>query len=116
MYKKINNTLYTCDVCGKLILDTEDAFLAWSRNKSTYKFEGFFIAHRVCFDNFHMEMELTSALHIDGLAKLIVMLEEGLVADIDSFTEVMKRLYLPHYEEARKYFPLADAEDRKSVV
>lgn len=110
--KTTNITIHTCDVCKKTITDTDDAFLAWSDNGNgwQYRFGKFFIAHRTCYGNSYMEMDLTSAIHSDGLAKLIVMLEEGIVEDLASFTEVMKRLYLPYYEGARPYLQIAKAD------
>ena len=58
----------------------------------------------------------------DGLDRMLSFVDEGktfdpqgrgllAIADIRLWTEVFRRLFLPYYEEARLYFPLAHADN-----
>jgi len=104
-----------CDVCGEPINGAENGLLIWQFDNKDMNYN-FKIVHKdKCDDrNFPSSYELQSCIGIDGLLRLIMFLDDGdlfdknqrqnTVLNLSEFIEILKRLQIPNYEEARKYF------------
>ena len=121
---------WQCDVCGELIQRPEHGYLEWL-NYSDGRRYGFRIVHHAPHsprrangkDCYYTRAERGGDLDLPrftgpvGLVKLLSWLDAGQefdaayrgagVADLREWVLLVKRLYLPYYEEARQYLPLA---------
>lgn len=113
-------TKWRCDRCGDLIESAQKAYVTWSTLSAGAG--DFTIIHQgKCDDGRkHSSAALEDFLGADGLARLTAMMSYGplrggehkpSIADMDEFTDFIRRVQLPHYEEARPYF---GAEDVRS--
>lgn len=111
-------TKWICDLCGKQIIDTLSGVVAWRTNPQL-QYHAFKILHKgACLagsgsDQFR---ELGAFPGIDGLSYVLGWLSQGPiarnqgrdmycnVADLDEYADLLRRLYIPHYEQARPYF------------
>jgi hypothetical protein len=119
---------WICDTCGELIARPEDGWVEWQNEKQKTsepepRYYDFRIVHQIvasprreertegCYAPNHqmMSSHLHHLLGPDGLIGWIEHIERGTVKDLDGWAEMMRRLYIPYYEEARLY--LADARD-----
>ena len=55
-------------------------------------------------------MHLTAYIGADGLVSLLSMIEFNNVKDNSELVEIIRRLHIPYYEEARKYHRVANEE------
>ncbi|PRR70902.1 hypothetical protein [Clostridium thermopalmarium] len=113
---------WICDVCGEIIEKPEDGYVQWHRD-SNMKIDDFIIVHhqsaspRKCTSNgcykYDSDSDLKSFLGEHGIVELHALLDPGpyhlpeyckQVADIRKWSDLYKRLQLPYYEEARKYW------------
>lgn len=120
---------WICDTCGKIIESPGDGWLEWVYDQG--QAHDFRIVHHLpkspiqraegCYQHGmrsgRADMHLDSYLGADGLASLLSFLAIGQIDPDDSgprvestreLAELIRRLQLPHYEEARIYW--ADAE------
>lgn len=112
-------TSWTCDVCHKLIEKPEDGYVVWTDDQLGAR--DFTVIHQnVCDDHSkHLSQALGDFLGVDGLAKLTGMMtygpfknnESAKIYSLSEFTDFMRRMQLPHYEEARRNFHLREAKD-----
>jgi hypothetical protein len=54
-------------------------------------------------------MALGEVVGCDGLARLLSMVKRP-IKDLDELLEIIRRLHIPHYEEARKYWGAAEED------
>ena len=112
---------WICDSCGVLIEKPRDGWFEWYEGKNDHAATGFRIVHhsQSCMYNDQemnrqnksvMDLNLTDVIGIDGLSNRISMVDHDTFRDIKEFTEMLRRLYIPNYEEARQYWSQARNE------
>ncbi len=111
---------FVCDSCGQLIEKPEDGWFEWLENTKT-KAYGFRIVHHLksCQYSGHpsdlSDTDLVDVLGPNGLPKLYRFIDAGPmhdpkrtyvpeVRDLREFMEILRRLTIPYYEEARLYW------------
>ncbi|PTK09479.1 hypothetical protein [Staphylococcus saprophyticus] len=111
-----------CDHCGEVINDPNDGWLEWHHESGEIgNYEGYRIVHhdkkcmydasRLFRENKSLsDMHLTSYIGPDGLVSLLSMIEFNDVKDNSELIEIIRRLHIPYYEEARKYHHVANEE------
>jgi hypothetical protein len=124
-------TYWYCDVCGEKIENVVGGYVIWK--SGGLKAHGFKIIHQgKCDTNeYPSSAALSDFLGHAGLAYLFsklslgpVMLNNGQsshcqIEDFDEFVDFMRRVQVPHYEEARRHFNnrnlLEDLSDANEV-
>ena len=109
---------FICDTCGELIASPANGWLEW-RKDADGTLTGFRIVHHATAsprqppaDCYYPEkikagdMHLDSYLGPDGLVRLTAFLVPPPAerVDIEGLVEVIRRLHIPQYEEARAYW------------
>lgn len=111
-----------CDCCGLVIKNAKEGYLEWYWDKPTDQFRGYKILHKGVNSPFHpkencsihqdkvmmMDLELSNFTGPDGLALITKYLLPN--SNIEELSELILRLHDPNYEEARIYFPMAEAD------
>lgn len=111
---------WVCDTCGEIINDVKEGWLEWFTDKDGKK-SGFRIVHylRGCQYNdqvlFHEgkilgDMPLKDFIGPNGLSYLLVMLDMYELRDRKEVIEIIRRLHVDYYEEARQYWDLAEQD------
>jgi len=113
---------FICDVCGGVIEDLEKGILNADSNE-TMQYHNFSIVHQGKCDSRakHVSFHLNSVVGPNSIGTLINLIHSGPVADPKGtgeieiadhveFAEIMRRLQVPYYDEARQYF-MAAAHD-----
>lgn len=102
-------TQWICDHCGDVISSASEGWLEWyqerSPNGTWSKNKGFRIVHRdpPCIYNERKHMSLENFVEANGLNYLLSKLGLDAIDDVSSYIEIMCRLQIPYYEEARLY-------------
>lgn len=110
-------TIFYCDVCGQPISSVDQGYVIWKKDDDN-KSRCFKIIHRQKCDRkeYPASSALRDFLGPRGLAILTAKLSRGPirahlgqshysdVADLDEFVDFMRRVQIPHYEEARRLF------------
>ncbi len=121
---------WICDSCGKVIETHEKGMLIWCENHPEFGTE-FRIVHKGSCDNnrdvYNLSWEIHWCLGNDGLSNLLSLLSAGpLIASagadsskifekhLPHFVDLMRRLQIPYYEEARQKFTNPDVLDEFS--
>jgi len=109
---------WVCDVCGEVIEKPEDGYVVWN-DDSEYRYFDFTVIHQGRCDNdklpnslpvkdFLGEFGLTVLMSKLSLGPVINRNREtsglGRVKDVDQFVDFFRRMQVPYYEEARRYF------------
>lgn len=108
--------MWYCDICGEPIQEAGDGLVFWLHENQ--RITGYRLVHAVTCDLPHLTAfeNLSNLLGVDGLVNLTGYLtvgpllraqgrdEESEVQNVPEFIELVRRLHVPHYEEARKYF------------
>ncbi len=116
--------MWYCDSCGEQIQEAADGIVIWRREEGLVM--GHRIVHRGRCDNSDLPAHenLSDFLGPDGLVKLTSYFtrgpiltwrgeeEENEVHDASAFAELIRRLHVPHYEEARRQFANPELYDR----
>lgn len=118
-----------CDKCGQVIEKPEQGWLEWLHD-GKFRAYGFKIVHHLkyspignedgapsCYHYDHLEAcrmddHLDHFVGEDGLAVLLSMIDPDPrdrsaypeVVNIREWAKLVRRLYVPHYEEARRYW------------
>tara|TARA_R100001377_G_scaffold29436_1_gene16002 strand:- start:355 stop:804 length:450 start_codon:yes stop_codon:yes gene_type:complete len=106
-----------CDVCDKKITNLKKGYVVWDTNKEN-KVSKFNIIHKkTCDKKKHISSaELQDFYGIEGMSYLISKINNGLllrmngkkdhcqVSDFDEYMDFFRRMQVPFYEEARRYF------------
>jgi len=110
---------FICDDCGSVIEKPEDGWLEWFDDYET-PMEGFRIVHSYgtspkrdkggnCYYTQSTKVSdnhLTHFMGSDGLAFLLAKFDRNL-ANPRELAEIIRRLHIPHYEEARLFMDRA---------
>jgi len=108
---------FFCDVCGEVITTPEDGYVIWKSDKD-HRDYGFRVIHngKCDIDHYPSSKALAELVGPEGLSYLMSFLSVGSlradpehptrtqVANIDEFVDLVRRLHVPHYEEARRHF------------
>lgn len=118
---------WICDQCDQIIESPKSGWIEWV-NSGDYKAGGFKIVHHASSSPYHpkgdcyhythatgrADSHLEEFLGDDGIPNLLRFLDLGpyhdrnysgpWVRDIREFVELMRRLTIPYYEEARLYW------------
>ncbi len=115
---------FICDNCGELIEKPEDGYVIWNRNDDD-KLHEIHIVHKNKRDEngrvhgcdnhtrYALSDSLTSFLGTHGLIELLSLIDPGKnfisnyqerILDMREFIEFFRRVQLPYYEEARRYW------------
>lgn len=121
---------WRCDVCRELIKAPREGMLQWLSNDDL-RVHGFRIVHNAGFSprqprgdcyypakgQHFADMHLDSMLGPEGLVEMLSFVDPGphhqpdyagpYVKDLREFSEIMRRLFVPYYEEARLYWSQA---------
>ena len=125
---------FICDTCGNIIEKPEDGWVEWlskfDKNKGKFINKGFRVCHHESSCMKFADHEDSSDNHLQNMLKgnvfvlqLYGMLDPGPyitpeyyrgpeVEEIREVVEMLRRFTLPYYEEARLYFPDANADGR----
>jgi hypothetical protein len=112
-----NSAGWYCDVCGELISTPEEGYVIWNVDEEHLD-HGFLVIHNGKCDNpkYPSSIALADLVGPDGLSHLMAFLSVGSlradpdyptkpsIANIDDFVDLVRRLHVPHYEEARRHF------------
>jgi hypothetical protein len=112
---------WICDDCSELIEDVKDGWFEWYHHHDSGIEEGFRIVHhnKKCMYNdraLFREGKSNSDMHLDdfvgetGLLSLMTILERNTLKDREELFEMIRRLHVSYYEEARQYWHLADED------
>jgi len=105
-----------CDVCGEKIEDASNGYVIWQSGGRTYR--GFKIIHQGKCDlkSHPASAALNDFLGDKGLSYCMTFLSLGpvisnnggaghcYIQDFDEFTDFVRRVQLPYYEEARRLY------------
>ena len=116
--KLISLQQWICDSCGGLIENPRDGWFEWYEGKNDQAATGFRIVHhrQSCMYNDQelsaqnkcvMDLNLTDVIGIDGLSHMVQRLDYDTFKDIVEFAEMIRRVHIPNYEEARQYWSSA---------
>lgn len=115
---------WKCDACGQIIESREAGWVEWLGGSTPgTKAHGFRIVHNSSRCQYPStarvhDVHLTHLLGPDGLDRLLQLLtpgwhtgsrEEG-VTRLDEWEELVRRLQIPNYEEARQHWSDAEAD------
>ena len=115
MHEPLTN--WFCDRCGEVIENIDAGHVVWRRDQDLREYD-FSIIHRTCDvgNQFPCWEELRDFVGSDGLSELLSFVSLGPFisqpgvastrgpADNDQFVDLIRRVQLPYYEEARQYF------------
>ncbi len=102
---------WVCDRCHKQIVNKEDGVVAWeSSNLNDAK--NLCLLHRKCNveTEYLSDRNLKSFLGEDGLVNLLEFISDDIFIDKEEVLEMIKRLHVTGYEQARLYFDEALSE------
>ena len=115
---------FICDKCRELIKSPTDGWLEWLHSNDDRTTHGFRVVHngqaspgkqdgKRC--QYHTDllvgdMHLDHFLGSDGLAALLSMIDRPF-DNQQEFVEIIRRLHIPYYEEARLYWQKAKQDD-----
>jgi hypothetical protein len=111
--------------CGEVIEKPEEGWVEWLTENGTLKKGDFKIVHHIaasplrekgrdCYHYSRVESqnsELRYLCGLDGLAELSAWVYSPGVKDPAEWAETFRRLQVPHYEEARRYWQIAQSDD-----
>lgn len=105
-----------CDGCGTAVTADGGVLAFRTQTQMPYAADGFQILHASCRPAAGSEVgtvRLAACLDRDGLSLLLSFLSAGpgrvgepgpAVQDLDEFVDVIRRLHVPYYEQARRRF------------
>lgn len=120
---------WICDTCRQVIESPDDGWLEWITDDD-HAAQGFRIVHHMpksprrngCYqhgkNDHRQDTHLSDFVGVDGMAYLLALLDAGYCdpnggCDVKStreFADLVRRLQVPHYEEARLYWSKAEQD------
>ncbi|HEX2349148.1 MAG TPA: hypothetical protein VHI51_12010 [Ktedonobacterales bacterium] len=115
---------FKCDACGQIIARPDVGWVEWVAGPTRgTKAHGFRIVHNSNRCQYPVsgrvhDVHLSRLLGPDGLAMLLALVapggrtgnrEDG-VESLEEWSELVRRLQIPHYEEARQYWSYAETD------
>jgi hypothetical protein len=122
---KLEPLQWICDTCGQLIEKSEDGWVEWRENPESFRYSDFRVVHhalasprqsrgRNCYEHAnHAEghdSHLGALLGVDGMFAMTTWLQSPGVESQKEWAEIFRRLHLPNYESARRYWGIAAAD------
>lgn len=119
---------FVCDTCGGLIESPDQGYVEWVTDNGRNSAREFHIVHHALYSplkpvrNCYQHklggcLALTDFLGADGLVEMLSFLDTGEilqpeyrghhVADLREWVEFARRLFVPYYEEARRFWSRA---------
>jgi hypothetical protein len=122
---------FVCDTCGEVIESPDEGYIEWVDDKKAVNFN---IVHhslhsplkpsRSCYQHENAygrsDTALRDFLGAHGIVEMLSFIDVGdyhqrdyrgpTASDLREWTEVARRLFIPHYEEARLYWDRARAD------
>jgi hypothetical protein len=109
---------WICDRCGDLIERAEEGWLEWYRDEERKHVTGFRIVHHLPQCQYNedtrewnhrtlLDNHLQYFTGYDGFAQLLAMFDYEKFVDPSELTEIIRRIHLPNFEEARQYWSQA---------
>ncbi|MFC2009274.1 hypothetical protein ACFLUT_04385 [Chloroflexota bacterium] len=109
---------WCCDTCGDVICGPQEGCVEWHTTHRTNTTSGFRIVHRsskctyrgielATMGRTSTLLPLVDALYPSGLGHMLGLLEEAVMEGsvrgeaLNEFIELLRRLHIPYYEEAR---------------
>lgn len=114
---------WICDVCGEEIKSVNDGYLIWAKSDEHYDYDFLIIHQSKCDthqDKYVNSLPLSMLVGQDGLSYLLSFVSDGpyhlgedqvskkKVVSIDEFVDLVRRLHLPYYEQARHKFGIPE--------
>jgi hypothetical protein len=110
-------TTWYCDVCSEKIKGVQKGYVTWKINHELHSHDFKIIHKRTCaFDDHPVAVPLRNFVGARGLSYLLSHLSLGPImfacgiqshrdaSNIDEFVDLIRRLQIPYYEEARRKF------------
>lgn len=118
---------WVCDTCGGVINSPEEGYIQWKRRGGNLCIEDIKIVHhklhsplvskgndKGCYV-YDADSDLKSFTGVMGIIEMLSLLDPGknflpvldTQAEVRIWVETMRRLQIPHYEEARRYMAVA---------
>lgn len=120
-------TKWYCDICDEVIEDIAKGYVVWKNNDDRRDYSFRIIHQSKCDprDVYPCSSALEDFVGPDGLSNLLANLSLGPfknragdmetgVVDMNEYVDFIRRVQLPYYEEARRYFDEEDLVDRMS--
>ncbi len=118
---------FICDSCGEMIEKTEDGWVEWllADDRKAHSFRIVHHDQKCQYDSRRVHVladdHLTEFLGPDRLANLYRFIDLGQIHDpkgllspmarnLKEYMEIVRRLTIPHYEEARLYWDKAERD------
>jgi hypothetical protein len=113
--------MWVCDKCGQLINSPKEGYVEWYEDE-TGSDTGFKILHSARFSPFYpsglcsfhfktkkfmFDYNLSDLIDADGLAFFLGYFQALKFKDKKELFEIIRRLHIPYYEEARLYWKKA---------
>jgi hypothetical protein len=119
--KLIPLSQWICDSCNQMIEKAEEGWLEWYELKDGNQIGGFRIVHNQEECHYRYERLIREGKHIsdnhlqyftgyDGLASLLTMFDCKTQIDSYELADIIRRIHLPYYEEARTYWEEAKVD------
>jgi len=113
---------WICDTCKQIIENVDEGWLEWYDDVNTFEVGGYRIVHydpkcqydvdKLDYRNKSVaDVPLKDAFGSDGLVMLLSHYEHMKVADPKEITDIIRRLHVPYYEEARMYWGRATEDN-----
>jgi hypothetical protein len=114
---------WLCDSCGEIIPGPDRGYLEWYKKINSEEEAGFIIVHQPSqscqYDDKKLYREgkierslpLTSVVGPNGLVDLMFMFQDKRLEDKEELTEIIRRLHIPYYEQARQYWRNAKEDE-----
>lgn len=121
---------WICDTCGEIIQKPEDGYVQFHKDENGH-YDDFIIVHHYpaspykdqskegCY-RYNSDLDLEIYLGEQGLVQLLALIDPGqhkrkvldkpYVSNIRKWVELVRRLHVPYYEEARRYWKRAEQD------
>ena len=122
---KLEPLRWICDTCGQLIEKPENGWTEWRENPESFRYSDFRLVHhalasprksrgRNCYQHTNHagrnDSHLGALLGVDGMFAMTTWLDSPGVESQKEWAEIFRRLHLPNYESARRYWGIAEAD------
>lgn len=113
---------WICDKCKEPIMNAEGGWLKWTKNLNDGTLSGFKIIHHPACKQPGPKIQKTGLtepgdplkefMEQDGLIRLLELISKTNLKDQHELLEIIQRIHIPGYEEARLHFKKEHGESR----